>query len=99
MTSYRSKEVGQPPSLAVVDQVANTVSQLNLDGDVNPERKPAVGHHAQPALVISDCKCGMPLCICETPAQSMETEAVPSQVLIFSNSYCSSYISCGTYET
>ncbi|KAG7023732.1 VPS27 [Cucurbita argyrosperma subsp. argyrosperma] len=75
--SSQSREVGQPPSLAVVDQVADTVSKLNLDGDVNSEPKPAVEH--QPAFGISDCKCGMPLCICETPVQSMETEAVPSQ--------------------
>lgn len=80
---YRSKGVGQPPSLAVVDQVGDAVSQLNLDGDLTSEPKPAVEH--QPALGIPDCKCGMPLCICETPAQPMETEAVSSQVLIFSN--------------
>lgn len=77
---YRSREVGQPQSLAVVDQVADTVSQLSLDGDANSESKPAVEH--QPALGIPDCKCGMPLCICVTPVQS---EAVPLQVLIFSN--------------
>ncbi|KAA0055738.1 vacuolar protein sorting-associated protein 27 [Cucumis melo var. makuwa] len=75
--SSQSKVVGQPPSLAVVDQVGDTVSQLSLDGDLNSEPKPAVEH--QPALGIPDCKCGMPLCICETPAQPMETEAVPSQ--------------------
>lgn len=80
---YRSREVSQPPSSTVADQVADTVSQLNLDGNVNSEPKPAVVH--QPSLDISDCKCGMPLCICETPVQSMEAEAVPSQVLIFSN--------------
>lgn len=72
--SSQSREVGQPQSLAVVDQVADTVSQLSLDGDANSESKPAVEH--QPALGIPDCKCGMPLCICVTPVQS---EAVPLQ--------------------
>ncbi|XP_022968016.1 vacuolar protein sorting-associated protein 27-like isoform X1 [Cucurbita maxima] len=78
--SSQSREVGRPPSLpslAVVDQVADTVSQLNLDGNVNSEPKSAVEH--QPALSISDCNCGMPLCICVAPVQSTETESVPLQ--------------------
>ncbi|XP_022147653.1 vacuolar protein sorting-associated protein 27 isoform X2 [Momordica charantia] len=83
--SSQSRDVGQSPSLAVVDQVADTVSQLNLDADVNSESKPAVEH--QPVLGISDCKCGMPLCICETSIQPMETEAVPSQKKTTSTSF------------
>ncbi|KAG7022008.1 VPS27 [Cucurbita argyrosperma subsp. argyrosperma] len=59
--SSQSREVDRPPSLAVVDQVADTVSQLNFDGNVNSEPKSAVEH--QPGVEHFRCNCGMPLCI------------------------------------
>ncbi|KAF8032620.1 hypothetical protein BT93_D1518 [Corymbia citriodora subsp. variegata] len=56
---------GREASVEGVDRVTDSVSKLDI-GDVVPEEKPIAEH--QPGQGVPDCKCGMPLCICEAPA-------------------------------
>lgn len=61
-----------------VESVSDGVSSLNIGGDVDMDSnaEPPVEH--QPVVGVKECKCGMPLCICEAPAPSVDV--VPSQV-------------------
>ncbi|XWS72350.1 hypothetical protein CRYUN_Cryun02cG0032600 [Craigia yunnanensis] len=54
------------PSLGGVDYVTDEVSRLNIDA-VMASKTEATAEH-QSVTSIPDCKCGMPLCICESPA-------------------------------
>ncbi|KAH7519368.1 hypothetical protein FEM48_Zijuj08G0028600 [Ziziphus jujuba var. spinosa] len=60
-----------------VESVSDGVSRLNIGGDVDMDSnaEPPVEH--QPVVGVKECKCGMPLCICEAPAPSVDV--VPSQ--------------------
>lgn len=58
-----------------VNAVTATVSRLDIGAGVDLKAEPTVEY--QPVSAISECKCGMPLCICEAPAPSMD--AVPQQ--------------------
>lgn len=73
---YRSGKDDQQASLDGIDRVTDIVSKLDIDADVDSKAGPTAEHHS--VLVISECKCGMPLCICEAPAPS--TDALPLQV-------------------
>lgn len=59
-----------------VNAVTATVSRLDIGAGVDLKAEPTVEY--QPVSAISECKCGMPLCICEAPAPSVD--AVPQQV-------------------
>lgn len=61
-----------------VNAVTATVSRLDIGAGVDLKAEPTVEY--QPVSAISECKCGMPLCICEAPAPSVD--AVPQQVWI-----------------
>lgn len=71
----RSGKDDQQASLDGIDRVTDIVSKLDIDADVDSKAGPTAEHHS--VLVISECKCGMPLCICEAPAPS--TDALPLQ--------------------
>lgn len=73
--SSRSGKDGPQASLYGVDRVTDTVSKLDIGTDVNLKACPTAEHDS--VLVISECKCGMPLCICESPAPS--PRALPLQ--------------------
>lgn len=68
-----------------VESVSDGVSRLNIVDDVDMDSKaePTVEH--QLVVGVKECKCGMPLCICEAPAPSVDV--VPSQVYIFLSSW------------
>ncbi|PON97154.1 Notch [Trema orientale] len=57
------------------DSVTDAVSSLSIGDDVQMKTEPTAEHH--PVVGVLECKCGMPLCICEAPAPS--TEALPLQ--------------------
>lgn len=76
MFCYRSGKDDPQASLYGVDHVTVTVSKVDICTDVNLEAGPTAEHDS--VSVISECKCGMPLCICEAPAPS--THALPLQV-------------------
>lgn len=62
----RSKKDGAPSTTNQVNAVTDLVSRLdisNVSGN-NPE----ASSENSPFPSISECKCGMPLCICEAPA-------------------------------
>lgn len=56
--------------------VIDAVSRLDINPDVNMKTDPTDENH--PVLGIPECKCGMPLCICEAPVPSRD--ALPLQV-------------------
>ncbi|XVE70804.1 hypothetical protein DITRI_Ditri10aG0099800 [Diplodiscus trichospermus] len=68
-----SAKADPQPSLGGVDYVTDEVSRLNID--VVMGSKDEATAEWQPVASSPDCKCGMPLCICETPA--LNTDVVP----------------------
>lgn len=68
--SSRSGNTYPQASLGGVDSVTDNVSRLDIAGDTSLKSEPVV--QSQPAAGIPDCKCGMPLCICEAPAPSTD---------------------------
>lgn len=73
--SSRSGKDGPRASLYGVDHIAGAVSKLDIGADVDLQAGPTA--ECDSMLVISECKCGMPLCICEAPGPS--TDAFPPQ--------------------
>jgi len=55
------------------DSVTDKFLRLNVGDNVASNAQSPRG---EPALTVPDCKCGMPLCICEAPAP----DPVPPQV-------------------
>ncbi|OMO67084.1 hypothetical protein CCACVL1_20811 [Corchorus capsularis] len=70
--SSGSGKADPQPSLGGVDSVTDEVSRL----DIGSKAEATTVH--LPVANIPDCKCGMPLCICESPAPT--TEAPPLQI-------------------
>ncbi|KAF8401181.1 hypothetical protein HHK36_014485 [Tetracentron sinense] len=64
--SSRSCKDNPQPSSDSIDVATDTVSRLDITSDVNAKAELTAEHH--PVLDVPDCKCGMPLCICEAPA-------------------------------
>ncbi|XP_059451953.1 uncharacterized protein LOC132182662 isoform X1 [Corylus avellana] len=73
--SSRSGKVDPQASLYGVDCATDRVSKLDIGTDINLEAGPTAEHDS--VSIISECKCGMPLCICEAPSPS--THALPLQ--------------------
>ena len=59
------------------DSVTEGVSSLSI-GEDDVQMKAESPAEQQPVLGVVECKCGMPLCICEAPVPS--TEALPLPV-------------------
>ncbi|XVF48801.1 hypothetical protein PTKIN_Ptkin03bG0217800 [Pterospermum kingtungense] len=64
--SSGSAKADHQSSLGGVDYVTNGVSRLNIDAVMGSKTEATAEH--QPCASIPDFKCGMPLCICESPA-------------------------------
>ncbi|XP_022750032.1 uncharacterized protein LOC111299222 isoform X2 [Durio zibethinus] len=73
-------------SLGGVDSVTDEVFRLNISA-VMVSKTEATAEH-QPFSSIPDCKCGMPLCICESPAPT--TDALPLKMKNHPSSVASS---------
>ncbi|KAH1105451.1 hypothetical protein J1N35_009219 [Gossypium stocksii] len=71
-SSGSSKADPQPP-LGGVGSATDEVARLNINADVGSQTEATAKQ--QPVVRIPECKCGMPLCICESPAP--KTDAVP----------------------
>lgn len=65
-----------------IESVIDEVSRLGTGVDVRPKTEAAVEH--QPAVAVLECKCGMPLCICEAPTPCIDV--VPPQTTTTSTS-------------
>lgn len=75
---HRSQEVPHASSDGV-NNITDTISKLDIDGNVDSKTLPSADNN--PVSGIKECKCGMPLCICEAPAPS--SDALPQQVIIW----------------
>lgn len=71
-SSGSAKADPQPP-LGGVGFATDEVARLNINADVGSQTEATAKQ--QPVVSIPECKCGMPLCICESPAP--KTDAVP----------------------
>ncbi|MBA0584982.1 hypothetical protein Gorai_015775, partial [Gossypium raimondii] len=71
-SSGSAKADPQPP-LGGVGSATDEVARLNINADVGAQTEATAKQ--QPVVSIPECKCGMPLCICESPAP--KTDAVP----------------------
>ncbi|KAA3468253.1 hepatocyte growth factor-regulated tyrosine kinase substrate [Gossypium australe] len=71
-SSGSAKADPQPP-LGGVGSATDEVARLNINADVGSQTEATAKQ--QPVVSIPECKCGMPLCICESPAP--KTDAVP----------------------
>lgn len=58
-----------------VNSITDAVSELDIDANVDSKRKPTADNNL--ASGVKECKCGMPLCICEAPPPS--SSAVPQE--------------------
>ncbi|KAI9122958.1 hypothetical protein K1719_005847 [Acacia pycnantha] len=63
-------------SLDGTNNITNAISKLDIDADVNS--KTAQTADSKAAVGIKECKCGMPLCICEAPP-APSSDAPPQQ--------------------
>ncbi|XP_011002822.1 PREDICTED: hepatocyte growth factor-regulated tyrosine kinase substrate-like [Populus euphratica] len=63
-----------------VDSITDKVSRLDIDTEKHPKPEPTTQN--QSAAGVIECKCGMPLCICEAPAA--KTDPVPMQTKLSS---------------
>ncbi|XP_031382039.1 uncharacterized protein LOC116196452 [Punica granatum] len=52
------------------DQVSASVSRLDINADKDSKAEPLPDHHPVPG--VPECKCRMPLCICEAPSPSTD---------------------------
>uniref|UniRef100_A0A5B7CAY2 FYVE-type domain-containing protein n=1 Tax=Davidia involucrata TaxID=16924 RepID=A0A5B7CAY2_DAVIN len=69
--SSRSRKDDAPATLDGVNHVTDTLSRLDIGAVADSNPKPTA--ELFPVLGISECKCGMPLCICEAPAPARDT--------------------------
>ncbi|XP_058756934.1 uncharacterized protein LOC131630153 isoform X2 [Vicia villosa] len=72
--SRSGKSVPQASSDGV-NSITNAVSELDIDANVDSKRTPIADNKLAPG--VKECKCGMPLCICEAPATS--SDALPQE--------------------
>ncbi|XP_038712304.1 uncharacterized protein LOC120006359 isoform X2 [Tripterygium wilfordii] len=63
-----------------IDSVTDTVSRLDIGADIDGKMETTSEH--RPVVGVLECKCGMPLCICEAPAPT--TNELPLQMAITS---------------
>ncbi|KAI9091656.1 hypothetical protein K1719_028099 [Acacia pycnantha] len=63
-------------SFNTFNNITNAISKLDIDADVNS--KTAQTADCKAAVGIKECKCGMPLCICEAPPAPF-SDAPPQQ--------------------
>ncbi|XP_061361614.1 uncharacterized protein LOC133305411 isoform X2 [Gastrolobium bilobum] len=68
------KDVPQASSDGV-NSVTDTISKLDIDANVDSQTIPTAGNKLVSG--IKECKCGMPLCICEAPTPS--SAVIPQQ--------------------
>ncbi|CAL5376849.1 unnamed protein product [Camellia sinensis] len=66
-----------PASLDGVNLVTDTVSRLDVSAVADSNPKPTA--EQIPILGIVECKCGMPLCICEAPVPSRDAVTLPNK--------------------
>ncbi|CAL1390101.1 unnamed protein product [Linum trigynum] len=65
-----------------VNSITDQVSRLDVGAEVEPIKNPSAQYQSHATVI--DCKCGMPLCICEAPTAT--TETVPPQAKATSTS-------------
>ncbi|PNT32936.1 hypothetical protein POPTR_006G217100v4 [Populus trichocarpa] len=73
--STRSEKVEYQVSVEGVDSVIDKVSRLDIDAEIHPKLEPTTLQ--QSTIGAIECKCGVPLCICEAP--TAKTDPVPMQ--------------------
>ncbi|XP_065850777.1 uncharacterized protein [Euphorbia lathyris] len=74
--STRSGKVDVEASSNAVNSVTDEVSRLDIHAEADSKTEAATQHHSTVTAI--ECKCGMPLCICEAPAPT--TDARPLQM-------------------
>ncbi|KAF2285090.1 hypothetical protein GH714_037827 [Hevea brasiliensis] len=74
--STRSGNVNQQASSDGVNSVADKVSRLDIGSETDSNTETATQHNSATGVI--ECKCGMPLCICETPAPTMDAPVLQS---------------------
>jgi len=75
---HRSGKGAPQTSSDRVNSITDAISELDIDANVDSKRKPTADNNL--ASGIKECKCGMPLCICQAPAPS--SSALPQEVII-----------------
>lgn len=63
-----------------VNAATDSISRLDI-GNLS-DTKPEVSAEISPIPSISECKCGMPLCICEAPAPSKVSMSPQARILL-----------------
>ncbi|THF96627.1 hypothetical protein TEA_028398 [Camellia sinensis var. sinensis] len=75
--NYILRKDDAPASLDGVNLVTDTVSRLDVSAVPDSNPKPTA--EQIPILGIVECKCGMPLCICEAPVPSRDAVTLPNK--------------------
>ncbi|GLT97175.1 hypothetical protein SLE2022_147550 [Rubroshorea leprosula] len=75
--SSRSGKTDPQAFLDGVESVTDNISRLDIGADTDLKTEPVT--QPQPATGIPDCKCGMPLCICEASAPVPSIDAAMLQ--------------------
>lgn len=84
--SSRLGKVDPVASLDGINSVVDSVATLNINPNVDLKTgEPTAVHN--PVSGISDCKCGMPLCICEVPAAPVETVPLQRKTIAISTTH------------
>lgn len=66
----RLKKDDEPPVSNGIGAVTDSIARLDFDSTMETKSEPAVKQLS--AQGVLECKCGMPLCICEAPALPKE---------------------------
>lgn len=74
--SSRYGKHDQQSTLDGANFVTNPASRSDITADIDLKAETTAEHHR--VLHISECKCGMPLCICEAPVASEKANKLPS---------------------
>ncbi|THG19486.1 hypothetical protein TEA_007211 [Camellia sinensis var. sinensis] len=75
--NYILRKDDAPASLDGVNLVTDTVSRLDVSAVPDSNPKPTA--EQIPILGIVECKCGMPLCICEAPVPFRDAVTLPNK--------------------
>ncbi|CAN1148122.1 Vacuolar protein sorting-associated protein 27 [Linum perenne] len=66
--------VNHQATTRLVNSITDQVCRLDIEAEVEPQTK--MGTQYQTNATVIECKCGMPLCICQAPATTTETASI-----------------------
>ncbi|KZV49025.1 hypothetical protein F511_09621, partial [Dorcoceras hygrometricum] len=77
----RLKKDSEPASPSAVNVITDSVSRLDIGETAEAKPEVKIEKHSTPDIL--ECKCGMPLCICEAPAPPIDDMTIQARVSLY----------------